>query len=62
MSEDFTHGFVMRLARMAFVLSLFGGGPELTPEQKMRIELMEKDYERIFGRPLKSAKSAPKSQ
>jgi len=53
----------MWLKHMTSALSaLFGGGPELTPEQEARLERMESDYQQLFGRPSKPAKAAPKNR
>ncbi len=42
---------------MTCALSVFfGGGPGLTPEQKARLDQMERDYEQMRGQPSKPTK------
>jgi hypothetical protein len=61
MRKYFTPGLAMLLKHITSAFpAFFGGGPELTPEQQARLGQMERDYERMFGRPSKPAQDSLK--
>jgi hypothetical protein len=61
MRKYFTRGLAMLLKHMTSAFpAIFGGGLELTPEQQARLGQMERDYERMFGRPPKATQDSSK--